>query len=821
MVKIKNLFIILLSLLLLLSVNKRAESEIMHLLSTFGGSYNNVKVENSRIYITTENGIIALDASSPADPVLLSFYNGTDLDTFCISNEIAYVAQDEGFDIIDYSNPYSPHKVGSFSTGNSVREISVSNNLAYIADYGGGFKIVDVSTPSSPQLLGKVFVGSFDIDLSISDNNVFTVSGTSGAVKLIDVSDPANPHLKSIYYIPNGYAQKITSKGSTAYVIDGTKKEGNKFAGFNVIDFSNPLLPKITKSAKSYANKDGNILATDSKLFLTSGRTGILKFFDIKNDPLNPVIQSSSYGTGPNSVISAFDVEGTKVYIADERNGLHIINVNDNFETELLGRYKTVSGVKGVYIVNDKAFLADYYEGLVIIDISNTDLPKWESSYSSAEDGKPINCQKVVVDNGTAYLATANKGVIILDVSDTANPTFLGSYDNIDNVVDLYLSGSYLYLASPKEGLQIIDVSSPTSPSLVGSYKPDSINVNEAKGIYLSGTTAYLSQGYSGVKIIDVSNIQSPRLIGEFTVENAIYALSVKQLNDILYVASGRYLYTVDVSNPSSPTLLHSFTKTNFGANRIALSGNQMYVGGYYDELFVFDISDYTNPQYKGAFKLRTVPPNKYPHGINDIFIDNTMLYLAGGEGGLKIIEGTELPELSHYPSITSISPDTGFFGDKVTLSGNYFGDEKVKVKATDGNLEFDCSIESWQNDEITFSLPWGFKEGPIQFIVENSDGLQTTSENFTYEVNKPVINSVFPKKVNKKESFTVEGENFGPNKYSAEMLVKGGVLSIEKWGNDAIIIKVNKAKKKKVKFRIITPYGKTKWQKIKVRKHF
>ena len=86
-------------------------------------------------------------------------------------------------------------------------------------------------------------------------------------------------------------------------------------------------------------------------------------------------------------------------------------------------------------------------------------------------------------------------------------------------------------------------------------------------------------------------------------------------------------------------------------------------------------------------------------------------------------------------PEIDLVEPSSGFAGDQIIISGNYFGSKKPKVYlgylSKGKPTKKSCSILSWSDDEIVFKVP-KLPLGTYDVIVTNSVGLDTFVSEFT-----------------------------------------------------------------------------------------
>ena len=132
---------------------------------------------------------------------------GLDVD----GDQIAYVAGEDGLTLIDVSHPEviptdtnsGPRVLAKCSAVLNGQDVSVFENIAFVADGLEGLKMIDVAQPALPQL-----VGQWRAQKSASDTSTWSVRGVTvrrqdgrrlayligeGHFWIVDVSDPAAP----------------------------------------------------------------------------------------------------------------------------------------------------------------------------------------------------------------------------------------------------------------------------------------------------------------------------------------------------------------------------------------------------------------------------------------------------------------------------------------------------------------------------------------------------------------------------------------------------------------------------------------------------
>ncbi len=227
------------------------------------------------------------------------------------------------------------------------------------------------------------------------------------------------------------------------------------------------------------------------------------------------------------------------------------------------------------------------------------------------------------VVGSTAYFAYRDYGRIdIYDVSDPSEADWLGNYapGGTFQINDVEIAGSLAYLAVENEGLVIVDVSSPGSTARVGSFPCTAMDVA------VSGSLAYVADASdSTLKIIDVSTPSAPTLAGTLDALPRT-PLSVQVADTRVYLAMERDgLWIVDAATPSAPSLLGQYDP-EFYVYDIEVAGRYAYLTGGRR----IDIVDVLVPSAPGRVDWVETIPDYF--GVNDVAVDGSDIYLAGGK---------------------------------------------------------------------------------------------------------------------------------------------------------------------------------------------
>jgi len=350
---------------------------------------------------------------------------------------------------------------------------------------------------------------------------------------------------------------------------------------FKVTAISELLYEKVAKTLKYDFNSStfGDTLNQQAKIITNDvdGDTEVNYLDILRYNPINDKTKLQDlYRIKMNQIIDIIH-EGKTV----------LLNIDYFF-----GSYDTNGYAEGVTLSSDgtKAYVADEGDGLVVVDIRDPANPTKFGSYDT--DGY-ANGVTLSSDGTKAYVADGGDGLVIIDISDPANPTKFGSYDTdgYANSVTLSSDGTKAYIADEDDGLVIIDISDPANPTKLGSYDTDGY----ARGVTLSsdGTKAYVADYYDGLVVVDISDPANPTKLGSYDTDGRAMGVTLSSDGTKAYVADyNDGLVVVDISDPANPTKFGSYDTDGY-ANGVTLSsdGTKAYVTCGYKGLAIIDLS--------------------------------------------------------------------------------------------------------------------------------------------------------------------------------------------------------------------------------------
>lgn len=168
-----------------------------------------------------------VDVSDPGNPILVASHStpkgATNYD-LTVSGSTLYLANAYGLRITDVTNQRAPVLRGIFEgRGRWVRGVDVVGSTAYIATsmHGGAswLQVVDVSDPTAPVQTGIYRSTGGSQDVSVS-GDLAVVADRAAGIVVLDVSDPQN--VRRVGYSRTiGHAKKVDIFGELAFVADG------------------------------------------------------------------------------------------------------------------------------------------------------------------------------------------------------------------------------------------------------------------------------------------------------------------------------------------------------------------------------------------------------------------------------------------------------------------------------------------------------------------------------------------------------------------------------------------------------------------------
>lgn len=325
-----------------------------------------------------------------------------------------------------------------------------------------------------------------------------------------------------------------------------------------------------------------------------------------------------------------------------------------------VGVYNTPGYALGIEVVGDYAFVADYNQGLRIINISDPENPQDAGSLAL---GWAYN---IAVQGNYAYVASLDDGLQIVDISDPEDPDVVGNAQVFDSgTYGVDVVDNYAYLAEGTRGIRIVDITDRTDPSHVSLTETPSF----ARTVKVVGDVAYIADHGSGLILMDVSDPENPQELG--SADTPGYAFDVFVSGDYAYVAdSHNGLVIVNVSDAENPEIVHSVNTPGYAVG-VTVVEDFAYVADHHGGLLILDATDPEN-----AFTIEAFDTPGY---ARDVFVSGDLAYVAEDAQGVRILDCSDVTgyeevenSITYYLFFSTYIP---FFGPGPVIQITPFGE--------------------------------------------------------------------------------------------------------------------------------------------------
>ncbi len=447
------------------------------------------------------------------------------------------------------------------------------------------------------------------LDVSVANGIAYITNGANG-LTLLDISEPQQPRWLSSHQ----KLGRVTHVHAEGTMVTAVNEDGVVF----LIDASNRLEPTVISAYRSREAIMDAVLYADWVIARTESGVKIIDFTtetpQISNEGLD-FGQGVNFG-GERRVY----IDNDLAYVADWFSGIHIYDISRPQMPVLLSSFHTPGSPKGMIVRDGVAFVPDDDHGLQIIDVSNPRDPQLISHIQTAGLGYT---PKIVGD--LLYLASHRGGFQIIDISDVSQPTLVSEFDTDGKAWSLEVKGDTLFVADDEPGLLMFDVSDPRQPTPIGQFMPG----GTAEEVVIRDNIAFVAFFDNGLFILDIADPTQPKVISHTQLPGNTRGLDL--VGDKLYVASWLAgVHILDISDLSHPQVLGQYD-TRGAAWGLKAEGEQLFVMDWWGGISVLDISHARKPRHVGGYHERG--------RVSAIAAQENYIFVAQGSNGVQVFD--------------------------------------------------------------------------------------------------------------------------------------------------------------------------------------
>ncbi len=320
----------------------------------YGGPADAVAVSNNVAYIAErEQGIEILNITNPESITEIRQYYDelADFKDLHIQDDLLYTAAGESglliFNISDIEESFKPVSE-IYKLANDTNFLLVQNDTVYLDINGEGFAIIDVSDPTYPIVLSRTARDTntaLDIidskDIAIKDNYAFLIGYDSG-INVFDITNKSNPiHIEKYSLYPET-SESINAQGIE--IVDDVAYIAADLDGFVAFDISDPSdisvlgwfnLTASTRADDVFIDDNYAYIVTSNEFTFDYG----IRVIDI-TDPSIMFEISNFIQIGKNTEDVLLDIDNDRIYLAQSKNGLNVLDSQSILTLNSLGEYE-------------------------------------------------------------------------------------------------------------------------------------------------------------------------------------------------------------------------------------------------------------------------------------------------------------------------------------------------------------------------------------------------------------------------------------------------------------------------------------------------
>lgn len=304
--------------------------------------------------------------------------------------------------------------------------------------------------PGPFRLVGELQTRGWPEDVAVDDTVAAVADGQAGTA-IIDIRDPAAPETIRTYPA-SGYTYRVTLCVLSA--VNGV------FGPYNENYGGPPLYDILTGQAVGGFNNSLEVykmelVSSRDTLQLFTGDRSVSDGFTVRmlaksgaswSEVANEQFQYTNgyriHGFGRSGVLAALCVDQLGVVIVNWRT------------TEEIAWVDTPGGARDAVWVGDYIFVADYGNGVQVIDAE----PLTEATIvASIVPPGSSRLERIAADGGYLFVLDANDGIYVIDISSPASPQYLQLLDTPAPTAVVARDGK-IYVADNYRGLLVYGI---------------------------------------------------------------------------------------------------------------------------------------------------------------------------------------------------------------------------------------------------------------------------------------------------------------------------------------------------------------------------
>ncbi len=203
----------------------------------------------------------------------------------------------------------------------------------------------------------------------------------------------------------------------------------------------------------------------------------------------------------------SFSTSEDKIYLADYNEGILVVKIKHEGKIDVLKKVETPAPVISANI-RENILIALLYDSRLLFYEVNGDSINLLKTFIP-----PRRLSSYYIKNNLMFISEMQDGFSVVDISDVKNPVVLKSLkvgtDKEDRTLtNAYVQSSIAYFTCTERGLLVYDVVDIDHLKQINEFKTD----GDPSAIFIDGKTLYLGDGVYGIRVLDISNPKNIQL---------------------------------------------------------------------------------------------------------------------------------------------------------------------------------------------------------------------------------------------------------------------------------------------------------------------
>jgi hypothetical protein len=566
-----------------------------------------VILKDSLLYAVLQGGIEVFNIANPQSVTRIKYFPLTVVD-MCIDDTLAYTISADSFKVYRIVSPDSFLRLGACA--DSGYYIAADSGFAYLCDRWGLY-VVDATDPANPQPATALTSSETWACLAESGYCYYTTAGASpNTFAIADISDPRNP--QPLGSINNIAAHDVFKLSYFLYL-----------PGYNIVDVSNPDFPAVVGGTGCYGY--GVWTRTwNSYSFISSGSNGM---FTVNiADPVHPYADTSVVGAYDSQDVS---VDNLRAYVAQYYSGMKIVDVADPTSPSQLGSYDTTGQDPRANAVTARdtfAYLCTRTSPLTdfrVIDVSDPADPRLAATCAAHNGGEAIAQRDSLV-----YVAE-DYWFLVYSIANPRSPRLVGSCGLPTGVGGMWLDDTLAYLTCAP--VQVVNVRNPANPVVVAS-----VPINFAWNVCVQDTFLYAADNYGGLEVWSIADLQFP-----YQIDTVYYGrgYDVLAVDSLLYFG-GLDFRVLSLADPGHPVEIGRYS-TPYRVRKLFYSAPYVYAACLNAGVCIFETTSTGGVAEGGPPAPRAAQLVVTPNPVRDVATVKLEGWRPGSSGTVSVFDAT------------------------------------------------------------------------------------------------------------------------------------------------------------------------------------